>query len=197
MPRINARMTVIPALRDPRQEAWLPRPARGRWVFVVRSALGEVSAQVARLQVLGWRVGLHVDTVRGLDGSTESLHFLACHARPDAVISTRPQLIRMAANMGFVTIERMFLIDGLAVKEGIIRVQQSGPTMVEVLPGTMPEIVAEVAVALTQPVIAGGLVTRPHDILALERAGALAASTSTPGLWHWGRVSVGGEDGTK
>ena len=54
---------------------------------------------------------------------------------------------------------------------------------VEILPGIMPRVIAEISARTQVPVIAGGLLRDKADVMAAMRAGAAAVSTSAPSLW--------------
>ena len=57
------------------------------------------------------------------------------------------------------------------------------PDFVEILPGIMPRVIAEISARTQVPVIAGGLLRDKADVMAAMRAGAAAVSTSAPSLW--------------
>ena len=63
------------------------------------------------------------------------------------------------------------------------QLEQGKPDFVEILPGIMPRVIAEISARTQVPVIAGGLLRDKADVMAAMRAGAAAVSTSAPSLW--------------
>lgn len=55
--------------------------------------------------------------------------------------------------------------------------------LIEVLPGLMPKVIHRVAATCGKPIIAGGLVTEKADVVNALEAGALAVSSTNPGVW--------------
>ena len=104
-----------------------------------------------------------------------------CH--PDGIISTRPTLIRRARHRGLLTVQRAFILDSLSLTSLSGQLEQGKPDFVEILPGIMPRVIAEISARTQVPVIAGGLLRDKADVMAAMRAGAAAVSTSAPSLW--------------
>ena len=112
--------------------------------------------------------------------AVDSLNAL-CH--PDGIISTRPTLIRRARHRGLLTVQRAFILDSLSLTSLSGQLEQGKPDFVEILPGIMPRVIAEISARTQVPVIAGGLLRDKADVMAAMRAGAAAVSTSAPSLW--------------
>lgn len=81
-------------------------------------------------------------------------------------------------------IQRIFLIDGNAMKKGIEIAHSSKPDAIEVLPGIMPDIIDNLTKLTHLPIIAGGLVSNKNQITDGLQAGALAMSAGDSKLWN-------------
>ena len=106
-----------------------------------------------------------------------------CATQADGIISTRPTLIRRARHRGLLTVQRAFILDSLSLTSLSGQLEQGKPDFVEILPGIMPRVIAEISARTQVPVIAGGLLRDKADVMAAMRAGAAAVSTSAPSLW--------------
>ena len=84
---------------------------------------------------------------------------------------------------GLLTVQRAFILDSLSLTSLSGQLEQGKPDFVEILPGIMPRVIAEISARTQVPVIAGGLLRDKADVMAAMRAGAAAVSTSAPGLW--------------
>ena len=135
-------------------------------VFLLASTLLTVDGLVRRIHEAGKLAVVHIDLVDGLSSREIAVDSLIALCSPDGIISTRPTLIRRARHRGLLTVQRAFILD-----------------FVEILPGIMPRVIAEISARTQVPVIAGGLLRDKADVMAAMRAGAAAVSTSAPGLW--------------
>lgn len=91
--------------------------------------------------------------------------------------------IRRARHRGLLTVQRAFILDSLSLTSLSGQLEQGKPDFVEILPGIMPRVIAEISARTQVPVIAGGLLRDKADVMAAMRAGAAAVSTSAPSLW--------------
>lgn len=77
----------------------------------------------------------------------------------------------------------MFLVDTDAVENGLKQVSEITPDALEVMPGIVPEMVANLVQRTNIPIITGGLVQHRHHITQALQSGAIAVSTGNPTLW--------------
>lgn len=63
-------------------------------------------------------------------------------------------------------------------------VEQVGPDAVEVMPGIIPSMIAELKEQTKLPIVTGGLLKRPEEMKTALEHGASAVSTSNPDLWQ-------------
>ena len=60
---------------------------------------------------------------------------------------------------------------------------QGKPDYVEILPGVIPRVIAELAHGMNTPLIAGGLIKTKEEVVAALGAGAVAVSTTAESVW--------------
>lgn len=152
-------------------------------VFLLASTLLTVDGLVRRIHEAGKLAVVHIDPVDGLSSREIAVDSLIALCSPDGIISTRPTLIRRARHRGLLTVQRAFILDSLSLTSLSGQLEQGKPDFVEILPGIMPRVIAEISARTQVPVIAGGLLRDKADVMAAMCAGAAAVSTSAPGLW--------------
>mgnify|MGYP000701891058 FL=1 len=152
-------------------------------VFLLASTLLTVDGLVHRIHDAGKLAVVHIDLVDGLSSREIAVDSLNALCHPDGIISTRPTLIRRARHRGLLTVQRAFILDSLSLTSLSGQLEQGKPDFVEILPGIMPRVIAEISTRTQVPVIAGGLLRDKADIMAAMCAGAAAVSTSAPSLW--------------
>jgi len=181
--RVLDESPVIAAVRDRDQLAKaLTSPAMV--VFILDATLAGLAGLVAACREKGKLPFIHLDMVAGLSKDQAAIEYLAAVIRPEGLITTKPALIKPAKEAGFLTVERIFLVDSLSVQTGTKMVLAHRPDFVELMPGTMPEVIAAFRREVDPiPVIAGGMIVRKEQIIELMRAGVTAVSTSRAELW--------------
>lgn len=174
---------VIPALRRAEDmEPALRSPASA--VFLLNADLLNVREAVARCRAAGKAVFVHYDLVAGLSADRSGVAFLARHARPDGLITTRSSVTRFSMDEGFRTVLRIFALDSAALATALDVIARTAPHAVEVLPAHLPPwVFARIREVHKGPLIAGGLVQDRRDVERALAAGATAVSVSRPELW--------------
>ena len=152
-------------------------------LFLLSGDLLTIPDTVARARAAGKRVFVHLDLVDGLAAREVSADFIARQTEADGIISTKAALTRRGRELGMVSIQRFFLLDSMAL-DNIQRQRPQDADRIEVLPGLMPKIIRRVGQLTGKPVIAGGLIADKEDVTAALSAGAVAVSTTNPGVWR-------------
>lgn len=152
-------------------------------VFVLGGDLFSLPEQVEQVQSAGKLAFVHLDLVEGISRDAAGVRWASRTLRPAGVLSTRPPLLRHAAEEGMLTVLRMFMVDSSSVETGVRMVKGCAPDLVEVMPGLVTRAIHWLGEHITQPVIAGGMLEKARDVEAALEAGALAASTSSEALW--------------
>lgn len=150
-------------------------------IFFLYGTILNIPQLVQQAKAKGKQAFVHADLIEGMSGKDISADFLARNTAADGIISTRPNLIRRARELELITIQRFFLLDSLAF-ENVLR-QSSNADLVDILPGTMPQIIRRLTGKMSQPLIASGLLQDKADMVAALSAGAMAVSTTNEALW--------------
>ena len=179
--RIMEQNPVVPSLKDTAHlDECLHCPSGV--VFVLCGDILNVGDIIRRLHEGGKKAVIHADLVGGLAPKEIAADFLQrCGA--DGIISTRPALIRRGRELAMLTVLRVFALDSKAVSNLHSETESGKPDMIEILPGTLPRILARLSHELRVPLIAGGLLEEKSDIVAALSAGALCVSASDSRLW--------------
>lgn len=135
-------------------------------VFLLASTLLTVDGLVHRIHDAGKLAVVHIDLVDGLSSREIAVDSLNALCHPDGIISTRPTLIRRARHRGLLTVQRAFILDSLSLTSLSGQLEQGKPDFVEILPGIMPRVIAEISPA--------------HRCLSLQAACCGTKPTSWP-----------------
>lgn len=152
-------------------------------IFILNTDIFNVKSLVSKIKAAGKNVLVHIDFVEGLGKDQKAIDFIAQHAKPDGILSTKSQSIKYAREIGLFAIQRFFLIDSLSFNTTIRTVQSFRPDMIEIMPAVMPDIISDIVTETGMPVIAGGLVNNKKHIIEALKAGALGVSTGKKELW--------------
>lgn len=152
-------------------------------VFILFGDILTIPGMVDRIKTAGKTAIAHIDLIEGLGQREIAVNFLAERTHIDGILSTRTNLIRQAHQLGIIAIQRLFLLDSMALDNLKKQSSYSYATAIEILPGLMPRIITEVVEIVSKPVIAGGLIRNHEDAVAALKAGAIAISTTKAELW--------------
>ncbi|HHY42306.1 MAG TPA: glycerol-3-phosphate responsive antiterminator [Thermoanaerobacterales bacterium] len=105
---------VIPAIRDiHRIDAALQK--HSRCIFILTGNILNIKDVVNRVKSAGKRVFLHVDLLEGISKNGMGMKYIAQEIKPDGILTTRANLVSCAKNEGLFTIQRIFVLDSLAI----------------------------------------------------------------------------------
>lgn len=127
---------------------------------------------------------LHADLIAGLKPDEAAAVFLAQQVKPAGIISTRKQVVQAARKHGVLGIQRIFLLDSMALETSFQLLEHAHPDCVEVLPGVIPRAIRRIAERAKVPVFAGGLIETEEDVERALAAGATAVTTSNREMWE-------------
>ena len=153
-------------------------------LFLLYGDILTIRDTVARVRAAGKRAFIHLDLIDGLAAREVSADFIARNTAADGVISTKTPLTRRARELGLVAIQRIFLLDSMALANVERHFSAESADLVEVLPGLMPKIIRRLCATTGKPIIAGGLITDKEDVTGALGAGAVAVSTTNPAVWR-------------
>ena len=155
-----------------------------RVIFILFGDVCSIGSIVKTIRAAGKIAMVHMDLISGLITNEISVEFIKEQTEADGIISTKPSLIKKAKEMSMYTVLRVFLLDSMAFEN--IRQQQHmiKPDFIEVLPGVMPKIIAQISHSVKVPIIAGGLITDKEDVMGALSAGAMAVSSTNHKVWN-------------
>ncbi|HJB68848.1 MAG TPA: glycerol-3-phosphate responsive antiterminator [Candidatus Fournierella excrementigallinarum] len=153
-------------------------------IFLLFGSVVNIPDLVERVRGAGKLAIVHIDLLDGLSQREVAVDGLVRMCAPDGIISTRPALVRRARHLGLVTVQRAFILDSLALSNLPDQLSVGKPDFIEILPGIMPRVIAEITQTTATPVIAGGLIKYKDEVMAAMRAGAAAVSTTCPAVWE-------------
>ena len=153
-------------------------------VFLLYGTICNLPELVERLKKAGKTVIVHVDLIMGLASKEISVDFIRRNTCADGIISTKPQLIKYAREAGLLTVQRIFMLDSLALENCRKYMESNCVDMIEILPGIMPKIIRKIARQCKVPLIAGGLITDKEDVMLALQAGAMGVSSTNHQAWQ-------------
>ena len=173
---------IIAAVRD---EAGLVKvmDSPAQVVFLLHATLTGVREQVERIKASGKLCFVHLEMIAGLSRDLVALEYLRSEAAPDGIITTKPNLVQPAKDLGLYTVQRLFILDSLSIQTGLKMIQSNHTDLIEIMPGIIPKVITEIKKHSRLPVIAGGMISTKEEIIELLKVGVIAVSTSSAELW--------------
>lgn len=152
-------------------------------IFLLYGTILNVGSLVEQVHERGKICFVHIDLIDGLSNREIAVDALVKLSRPDGIISTRAPQIRRAQQLGILAIQRVFLLDSMSLQNILFAKDAIQPDFLEVLPGVIPSVIAEITARTSVPVIAGGLIRSKQDVIQALQAGVVAVSTSCQAVW--------------
>lgn len=151
-------------------------------VFVLYGDVCSVTDIARKLHEAKKLALVHLDLVTGLAPREASVEYIRRMTEFDGILTTRPNLVQKAKELGLLAVLRVFLIDSASLATAI-SARSCHPDAIDILPGLMPSMIRKVARETGLPVLTGGLITDKQEILQALDAGALAISTTDRRVW--------------
>ena len=173
-------IAAVHSIEDAHTAAYAPC----RVVFVLGGRLFDAAEIVSLLRRAGKLVFVHLDLADGVSKDASGVQILAEIVRPDGILTTKNNLIRVIRDHGMLAGLRCFILDGQSYHKAVQVCTNVSPDFVEVMPGILPESLVQTFCRDTgTPVVASGLVRTMMDANRAFSAGAKGISTSDPMLW--------------
>jgi len=153
-------------------------------IFLLSGSIFNLKEIVDRCKEQDKCILVHLDLMEGLSKDAVALKYLHNNIKPDGVITTKSNLIKIAKDMGMFSIQRLFILDSLSLDSGIKSIRSTKPDAIEILPGIMPKIIQTIHHETRIPLIAGGLIRDKEDVINVLNAGAVGVSTSKREIWY-------------
>lgn len=152
-------------------------------IFVLFGNITDIGMITKKIKARRKIAIVHVDLIEGLSSKEVAARFIKHGTAADGIISTKPNIISAAKDLGLITVQRFFLIDSLSLKNVIKHIESGHADTYEVLPGGMTKIIEKLASISKVPLIAGGLISDKEDVISALGAGATAISSTDRGIW--------------
>lgn len=153
-------------------------------VFVLYGTVCDITQIVQKIKDSGKTPIVHVDLISGLSSKEVAVDYIKRNTLADGIISTKPMLVKRGKELGFISIQRTFVIDSMALATLKKQISVFKPDAIEIMPGIMPKILKEVRRYADTAIIAGGLLSDKKDVIEAFAAGADAVSTTKKELWY-------------
>ncbi|WP_077328031.1 glycerol-3-phosphate responsive antiterminator [Virgibacillus siamensis] len=153
------------------------------FVVFLETRLSQLKSLVDYSKRAGKKALIHVDLIQGLKADDYGMEFLVREIKPYGILSTRGNIIKFAKKHQLLAVQRVFLLDSLALEQNIKMIDRFHPDCIEVLPGLIPDVIGELTEQANKPVIAGGLIRSREDVGHALAGGAVAVTTSNTSLW--------------
>lgn len=153
-------------------------------IFLLYGSLLNIDSLIQAIHAHKKCCFVHMDFVDGLSSREIAVDGLVRLCRPDGIISTRTQLVRRARQLGLYAVQRTFILDSMSIQSLLSQLDSFRPDFIEILPGILPDIIAEISEATSIPLIAGGLIRSKQDVMRALQAGVVAISTTSQSVWE-------------
>lgn len=173
---------VIAAVKDAREFMQACR-SEVQMIFWLSPSILTLDSMIQTAHASGKQIFLHMDLAEGIGKDREGLFYVK-KSGADGIISTRVNMIKAAREVGLHTVQRFFMVDSHSVNTALEGIRASKTEMVEVMPGIVTKVIADLHQKLTIPIIAGGLISSEQEVKAALVSGAYAVSTSSTALWN-------------
>ena len=176
--------SVIPACRNEDEFSHALQQQQAPSLIILFGDINNLPELIRRADEAGKLLLLHLDLIGGIGRDRAGIQYLA-RLGLKGLITTKPQLAKMARQEGMRVIQRMFLVDSESLKTGISLLKGFRPDAIEALPASTPaSVLAELKAATDVPILVGGLVRSANDVTQAVANGACAVSTSRRELWN-------------
>ena len=153
-------------------------------VFILFGTICDIAEMVSEIKKHGKIAIVHVDMISGLAAKDVAVDFIKSNTEADGIISTKPQMLKRAKELGLLFVLRTFVVDSIALNMLKKQLEQFKPDAVEIMPGIMPRILKIARECTDVPLIAGGLLMDKMDFMDALEAGADGVSATKEELWY-------------
>lgn len=174
---------IIAAVNDPAKlDPALASPCE--IIFLLVGSIFNLKETVDKCKAHEKCILVHFDLMEGFSKDAIALKYMHENIQPDGIITTKSNLIKIAREFNIFAIQRLFILDSLALDSGIKSIHSTKPDAIEILPGVMPKVIRTIHHETRIPVIAGGLIADKEDVINVLKAGAFGVSTSKKEIWE-------------
>lgn len=153
-------------------------------MFLLTGSIFNLKSIVNRVKESDMYIYIHIDLMEGFSKDGVALKYINENIKPDGIITTKSNLVKIAKDLNIFAIQRLFILDSLSLETGIKSIHSTKPDAIEILPGVMPKIIKNIHQETRIPMIAGGLIKDKEDVIESLRAGAMGISTTREEVWY-------------
>lgn len=153
-------------------------------IFLLKGNIFNLKEMAFRVQSKEKGIYIDVDNIDGFSKDTWSLEYIVKNIRPDGIITSKANLIKLAKDMGAFAILKLIIYDSNSLYDGIETIKSTRPHVVEIMPGIMPNIINKVFNETKMPIIASGLIMTKDDVEKVLNSGAIGISSSNEKVWY-------------
>ncbi|MGR5929617.1 glycerol uptake operon antiterminator GlpP [Bacillus pacificus] len=174
---------ILPAVRQIKDLEKLLHSSY-EYIVILDIHVGQLKSVISLAKQYCKKVFLHVDLIHGLQSDGHATEYLCQEFRPYGLLSTKASVIMKAeAKKVLWQYNASFLIDSSAMEKSCNLLDKTKPDYIEVLPGALTDVIAEVKERTGVPILAGGFIRTVDDVERALNAGATAITTSKRELW--------------
>jgi len=179
-----AAQQVIPAIRNYRNFCEALTVPNVKVLFLLYGDINMLADAIKQAKAYGKMLVVHIDLLEGVGKDEAGVkHVASCGV--EGIITTRSYMTKQAKKERMIAIQRLFIIDSEALKNGLKQISDSKPDAIEILPATVQsrivQNISEAAPGL--PIIGGGLIQSPSELQEALMKGFVAISTNNAALW--------------
>lgn len=153
-------------------------------IFLLTGNIFNLKEIAHRVQSRDKGIYICVDLIDGFSKDTWGLEYIVTKIKPNGIITSKDNLIKLAKEFGAFTIYRKQIFDSASLKESIKTIKATRPHVVEILPGVIPRTIEQLYKETKIPVIASGLIMDKDDAIKSLNAGAVGLVSSKKYIWH-------------
>jgi glycerol uptake operon antiterminator len=154
-------------------------------VFFMGGNAAEMIQAVRSTHESGKHAFIHLDLIRGLSSTDkETIDMVTQYIGARGIVTPKSHMVKVAKQAGLFGILHLFVIDTLAVENGLKLAESVEPDCIELMPGVIPKVIERFATANEHiPVIASGLIHTMEEAKMALNAGATSLSVTEASLW--------------
>lgn len=151
--------------------------------YIVYGDICNIDEIVDRVKEEGKLAIVHIDLIAGLSTKEICVDFIKKYTKADGIISMKPVMIKRANDLGLLTVQRFYMMDGFTYANIEKHVKSCNPDIVEFLPAGLAKVMKYLVETIDKPVVATGLSQDVEDVMGALKAGAIAVATTNKLLW--------------
>ncbi len=140
----------------------------------------EISSKISNNNKIGI---IHIDLVDGLTNKEIAINYLKQETSFKGIISTKPQVVKLAKVYNFIAIQRVFIFDTLSMNNAQKHLIKECDA-IEILPGIIPKVITRLSKELFKPIVVGGLIESKEEVIMALNSGATCVSTTKKNIWN-------------